>query len=104
MGLRSQVLGLGSEVAASVVDPALVQEFVSARWRDDPRAVLTGREQEVLALTAEGRSNAGIAHRLWVSEGTVDKHVRSILSKLNLPETGDDHRRCLAVIAFLEAH
>jgi serine/threonine-protein kinase PknK len=89
---------------ASVVDPALVQELVSARRRDDPLAVLTAREQEVLALMAEGRSNAGIAHRLWVTEGTVEKHVRSILTKLNLPETGDDHRRVLAVITFLEAH
>jgi DNA-binding NarL/FixJ family response regulator len=89
---------------ASVVDPARVQELVSARRRDDPRAVLTAREQEVLALMAEGRSNAGIAHRLWVTEGTVEKHVRSILTKLNLPETGDDHRRVLAVITFLEAH
>ena len=89
---------------ASVVDPALVQELVSARRRDDPLAVLSVREQEVLALMAEGRSNAGIAHRLWVTAGTVEKHVRSILTKLDLPETGDDHRRVLAVIAFLDAH
>ena len=89
---------------ASVLDPALVQELVSARRRDDPLAPLTAREQEVLALMAEGRSNIGIAHRLWVTEGTVEKHVRSILTKLNLPETGDDHRRVLAVITFLEAH
>jgi serine/threonine-protein kinase PknK len=53
---------------------------------------------------AEGRSNAGIAHRLWVTEGTVEKHVRSILTKLDLAGTGDDHRRVLAVIAFLESH
>jgi serine/threonine-protein kinase PknK len=52
---------------------------------------------------AEGRSNTGIAHRLWVTEGTVEKHVRNILAKLNLPDTGDDHRRVLAVITFLEA-
>jgi len=89
---------------ASVVDPALVQELVSAQRRDDPLAVLTAREQEVLALMAEGRSNAGIAHRIWVTEGTVEKHVRSILTKLDLPETGDDHRRVLAAITFLEAH
>ena len=57
----------------------------------------------MLALMAEGRSNAGIAHRLWVTEGTVEKHVRSILTKLGLPETGDDHRRVLAVITFLES-
>jgi len=89
---------------ASVVDPALVAELVSARRRDDPLGALTEREREVLALMAEGRSNAGIAHRICVTEGTVEKHVRRILSKLRLPETGDDHRRVLAVIAFLEAH
>lgn len=89
---------------ASVVDPALVTELVSARRRNDPLAVLSAREREVLALMAEGRSNAGIAHRIWVTEGTVEKHVRSILTKLNLPETGDDHRRVLAVVTFLEAH
>jgi DNA-binding NarL/FixJ family response regulator len=88
---------------ASVVDPALVQELVSARRRDDPLAALSPREREVLALMAEGRSNAGIARRLWVTEGTVEKHVRSILTKLNLPETPDDHRRVLAAITFLEA-
>jgi serine/threonine-protein kinase PknK len=87
---------------ASVVDPALVSELVSARRRDDPLAILSPRELEVLALMAEGRSNAGIAQRLWVTEGTVEKHVRSILTKLNLPETGDDHRRVLAVVTFLE--
>jgi len=87
----------------SVVDPALVQELVRARRRNDPLAAVSAREREVLALMAEGRSNAGIARRLWVSEGTVEKHVRSILAKLNLPETGDDHRRVLAVVTFLEA-
>ncbi len=89
---------------ASVVDPALVQELVSAQRRNDPLAVLSEREREVLALMAEGRSNAGIAGLLWVTEGTVEKHVRSILAKLNLPESGSDHRRVLAVITFLEAH
>lgn len=88
---------------ASVVDPALVQELVSARRRDDPLAVLSAREREVLALMAEGRSNAGIGRRLWVTEGTVEKHVRSILAKLRLPETDEDHRRVLAVVTFLEA-
>ena len=86
-----------------MVDPALVQELVSARRRDDPLAVLSAREREVLMLMAEGRSNAGIARRLWVTEGTVEKHVRSILTKLNLPETGDDHRRVRAVITYLDA-
>jgi DNA-binding NarL/FixJ family response regulator len=88
---------------ASVVDPALVQELVSARRRNDPLAVLSARERDVLALMAEGRSNAGIAQRIWVTEGTVEKHVRSILSKLDLPESGDGHRRVLAVVTFLEA-
>jgi DNA-binding NarL/FixJ family response regulator len=88
---------------ASVVDPALVQELVSGRRRDDPLAVLSPREVEVLALMAEGRSNAGIARRLWVTEGTVEKHVRSILTKLNLPEADDDHRRVRAVITFLDS-
>ena len=87
-----------------VVDPALVQELVTVRRHDDPLAVLSAREREVLALMAEGRSNVGIAHRLWVTEGTVEKHVRAILTKLNLPEAEDDHRRVLAVITFLEAH
>jgi DNA-binding NarL/FixJ family response regulator len=87
----------------SVVDPGLVQELVSAQRRDDPLAELTTREREVLALMAEGRSNAGIARRIWVTAGTVEKHVHSILAKLPLPETDDDHRRVLAVIAFLEA-
>ncbi|MCW2718198.1 MAG: Serine/threonine-protein kinase pknK [Pseudonocardia sp.] len=88
---------------ASVVDPALVQELVSARRRNDPLAVLSVRERDVLALMAEGRSNAGIARQLWITGGTVEKHVRSILTKLSLPETGDDNRRVLAVLNFLEA-
>ena len=87
----------------SIVDPALVQELVTAQRVDDPLARLSAREREVLALMAEGRSNAGIARRLWVSEGTIEKHVRSILSKLGLEETDDDHRRVLAVITFLDA-
>ncbi|HET9008025.1 MAG TPA: response regulator transcription factor [Actinomycetes bacterium] len=87
----------------SVVDPALVQELVAARRRNDPLDALSAREREVLAQMAEGRSNAGIAHRLWVTEGTVEKHVRSILTKLTLPETADDHRRVLVVLTFLDA-
>jgi DNA-binding NarL/FixJ family response regulator len=88
---------------ASVVDPALVAELVSARRRDDPLAVLSAREREVLTLMAEGLSNAGIGRRIWVTEGTVEKHVRSILTKLDLPETGDDHRRVRAVIMYLDS-
>jgi serine/threonine-protein kinase PknK len=87
----------------SVVDPALVQELVAARRVDDPLAALTPREREVLERMAEGRSNAGIARVLWVTEGTVEKHVRSILAKLGLNEGEDDHRRVLAVIRFLDA-
>ena len=87
----------------TAVDPALVQELVAARRAEDPLAALSPREREVLALMAEGRSNAGIAHRLWVSEGTVEKHVRSILAKLPLPDSPEDHRRVLAVITFLGA-
>jgi DNA-binding NarL/FixJ family response regulator len=87
----------------SVVDPALVQELVAARRVEDPLDVLSPREREVLSRMAEGRSNAGIAHRLWITEGTVEKHVRSILTKLRLPATEDDQRRVLAVITFLDA-
>jgi DNA-binding NarL/FixJ family response regulator len=87
----------------TVVDPALVRELVAARRRNDPLEALSAREREVLALMAEGRSNAGIARRLWVTGGTVEKHVSSILTKLNLQEGDDDHRRVLAVITVLKA-
>jgi len=87
----------------SAVDPALVQELVAARHPDNPLDELTSREREVLALMAEGRSNAGIGQALWVTEGTVEKHVRSILMKLQLPDSAEVHRRVLAVLAFLDA-
>jgi DNA-binding NarL/FixJ family response regulator len=87
----------------SVVDPALVRELVTARRREDPLAALSAREREVLALMAEGRSNAGISRRLFVTGGTVEKHISSILTKLDLHEADDDHRRVLAVITFLKA-
>jgi DNA-binding NarL/FixJ family response regulator len=87
----------------SVVDTGLVQELIAARHRNDPLEQLTQREREVLALMAEGHSNAGIAHRLWITEGTVEKHVHSILSRMRLPDAEDYHRRVLAVITFLES-
>jgi serine/threonine-protein kinase PknK len=87
---------------AAVVDPALVQELLTVRRVSDPLQALSAREREVLALMAEGRSNAGIAHQIFVTEGTVEKHVRSILMKLSIPETSTGHRRVLAVLAFLD--
>ena len=87
----------------SVVDPTLISELVGARRANDPLEQLTQREREVLALMAEGRSNGGIGRQLWVSERTVEKHVHSILMKLGLPDTTDDHRRVLAVVTFLKA-
>jgi serine/threonine-protein kinase PknK len=109
--LKSRVMKVDDVVDAlerisaggSVVDPALVQELVVQRRRDDPLADLTPREREVLALMAEGHSNSGIAGRLVVTEGAVEKHVRSIMAKLRLPATADAHRRVLAVLAFLSA-
>jgi serine/threonine-protein kinase PknK len=87
----------------SVVDPALVQELIGARDVHDALADLTRREREVLALMAEGYSNAGIGRRLWITESTVEKHVHSIMMKLPVPDTDDVHRRVLAAITFLDA-
>jgi DNA-binding NarL/FixJ family response regulator len=88
----------------SVLDPAVVSHLVSRRRQDDdPVTKLTGREREVLALMAEGRSNKAIAERLFVSEYTVEKHVGNIFTTLRLPPSPDDHRRVLAVVAFLNA-
>ncbi len=86
----------------AVVDTALVQELFAARRKNDPLQALTSREREVLSLMAEGLTNVGIGRRLWVAEGTIEKHVHAILSKLPLPATADDHRRVLAVITYLE--
>ena len=109
--LKSRIIDVGEFIetveriasGGCVVDPALVSELLRAQRVEDPLAELTSREREVLALMAEGRSNAGIAKLLWVTEGTVEKHVNSILRKLRLPDSGDDHRRVLAAIAFLNA-
>jgi DNA-binding NarL/FixJ family response regulator len=87
----------------SAVDPILVQELIASRRAVDPLEEITPREREVLTLMAEGLSNGGIAQRIWVTEGTVEKHVRSILSKLNLPESSDTHRRVQAVLRYLES-
>jgi len=86
----------------SVVDPALVQELVAARAVEDPLEELTPRERDVLALMAEGRSNSAIADELVVTERAVEKHVTSIFSKLDLTSSGQDHRRVLAVLRWIE--
>ncbi len=91
-------------LGGAVIEPVLVQELLAQQRRTDPLAVLSAREREVLSLVAEGRSNSGIAHRLFISEGAVEKHVRSILAKLQLPATDEDHRRVLAVLMFLDVH
>jgi DNA-binding NarL/FixJ family response regulator len=88
---------------ASVVDPSLVRQLVNRSRHEDPLDALSSREQQVLGLMAEGRSNAGIARRLWLAEATVEKHIRNILTKLDLPLTDDDHRRVRAVITYLKA-
>ncbi len=88
----------------AVIDPNLVKELILAQRANDPLGELTAREREVLQLMAEGRSNAGIARTLYLAEGTVEKHVKSVLSKLPLADTADDHRRVLAVLTFLNAH
>jgi DNA-binding NarL/FixJ family response regulator len=88
----------------SVLDTALVQELAAGRHVRDPLDGLSRREREILSLMAEGRTNVGIAHKLWVTERTVEQHVRKILAKLQLPEREDDHRRVLAVLTFLRSH
>jgi DNA-binding NarL/FixJ family response regulator len=85
----------------SVVDPALVQELVAARDIEDPLEELTRRERDVLALMAEGRSNAGVASALVLTLGTVEKHVAGIFGKLGLPASETDNRRVLAVLRYL---
>jgi DNA-binding NarL/FixJ family response regulator len=85
----------------SALDPEVVKQLLSQPQADDPLAELTPREREVLGLVAEGRTNAGIAKELWLTEKTVETHVRSILGKLDLPQDGDTHRRVLAVVTYL---
>jgi DNA-binding NarL/FixJ family response regulator len=87
----------------SALDPEVVSTLLGRRRRDDPLADLTGREREVLGLMAEGRSNAAIAEGLVITERAVEKHVTSIFSKLGLSPAAEDHRRVLAVLAYLRA-
>ena len=87
----------------SALDPEVVAMLLGRRRREDPLDVLTPREREALGLMAEGRSNLSMAEALVVSERAVEKHVTSIFSKLNLPPTAQDHRRVLAVLAFLRS-
>jgi DNA-binding NarL/FixJ family response regulator len=87
----------------SALDPTIVSQLVGRRRRDDPIDQLTPREREVLGLMAEGRSNSGIAEQLVVTNRAVEKHVTSIFSKLRLPAASEDHRRVLAVLAYLHS-
>jgi DNA-binding NarL/FixJ family response regulator len=95
-GLRRVATG------GTVLDPEVVAQLFARRRRHDPLRALTGREREVLGLMAEGRSNTAIARNLVVTEGAVEKHVRNIFTKLDLPPDDEQHRRVLAVLAYLK--
>jgi DNA-binding NarL/FixJ family response regulator len=87
----------------TVLDPEVVGQLLVRRRRDDPLRNLTPREREVLALMAEGRSNTAIARKIVVTEGAVEKHVRNIFTKLDLPPDDEQHRRVLAVLTYLRS-
>ena len=101
----AEFLSAAERVAAggSALDPKVVASLITRNNHDDPLAELTVREREVLELMAEGLTNAGIAKRLYLSERTIEAHVRHVLIKLHVPETDDAHRRVLAVVAHLTA-
>jgi DNA-binding NarL/FixJ family response regulator len=107
--LKERVFDIASVIDAlrrivddeTVIDPTIVSRLMGRRRQDDPLAALTEREREVLVLIAEGMSNRAIAARLFVTERTVEAHVTQILLKLGLAENADQHRRVLAVLAFL---
>ena len=85
----------------TAMDPQVIAKLLASNARDEPLARLTPREREVLALMAEGRSNAAIAQRLFISEGAIGKHTASIFGKLGIGASDDDNRRVLAVLAYL---
>ncbi len=103
VGRVQQLLDAVQRVAAGecVVDRAIVDELLARRRRLDPIAELTPREREIVALMAEGRSNRGICQELWVSQKTVETHIRSPFAKLGITAAAEDNRRVLAVLAFL---
>jgi DNA-binding NarL/FixJ family response regulator len=109
--LKDRVMDVGEFVEAvrrvasggTVMDPEVVSQLVASREKDDAMRRLTPREREVLAVMAEGRSNAAIAAVLVVSEKAVSKHIANIFLKLNLPPSDDDNRRVMAVLAFLNS-
>jgi len=88
----------------TVIDPEVVSALLANRGATDPVSSLSPRESEVLALMAQGLTNSGIARKLVVSAGAVEKHVGAIFSKLGLHQSGDDHRRVLAVLSYLQHH
>jgi DNA-binding NarL/FixJ family response regulator len=108
--LKERVADVGEFIAAvhrvadggTVLDPEVVSQLLQRSRKREPLATLTAREREVLTLMAEGRSNAGIAGHLVVSDGAVEKHISSIFSKLDLPPSEHEHRRVLAVLRFLQ--
>jgi DNA-binding NarL/FixJ family response regulator len=109
--LKDRVADVGEFAAAvrrvgeggSALDPTVVSELVGRRRKDDPLGDLSPREREVLELMAEGRSNQAIGDRLFITQRAVEKHVTSIFVKLRLPAAAADHRRVLAVLAYLRA-